>query len=344
MKVSEVAAVIGAKVEGNADLEISGIGKIEEAGPGDISFLANQKYAKYVATTRASALIVSEEFRTDRRDIVLLRAKDPYVSFVFALRKMLPAAEPVPEGVHPTAYVSPAASLGKSVRVGPFVSVNAGARVGDGTALADHVVLGEDVVIGERSTIYPNVTVYRGCKIGSGVTIHSGTVIGSDGFGFAPKGDGTYEKIPQLGIVEIEDDVEIGSNCSVDRATLGETKICRGCKIDNLVQVAHNVVIGANTVIAAQTGISGSTKIGKNCMIAGQVGFAGHLEIADNTSIGAQSGISKSIKDPGTLYFGSPAKEIHEAKRIDAAVRMLPKIIQEFTTLQHEVKRLKGDE
>jgi UDP-3-O-[3-hydroxymyristoyl] glucosamine N-acyltransferase len=177
-------------------------------------------------------------------------------------------------------------------------------------------------------------------RIGNRVIIHSGTVIGSDGFGFAPKDDGTYEKIPQLGIVVVEDDVEIGSNCSIDRATLGETKICRGVKIDNLVQVAHNVVIGENTVIASQTGISGSTKIGRHCMIGGQVGFAGHLEIADNTNFGAQSGVPKSIKEPGKTYLGYPAKELRETHRIWAASEMLPQIIREFTELQHKVEEL----
>jgi UDP-3-O-[3-hydroxymyristoyl] glucosamine N-acyltransferase len=188
--------------------------------------------------------------------------------------------------------------------------------------------------------LYPNVTLYEEMKIGKRVIIHSGTVIGSDGFGFAPRDDGTYEKIPQLGIVVIENDVEIGSNCSIDRATIGETKICRGVKIDNLVQVAHNVVIGEDTVIAAQTGISGSTKIGKHCMIGGQVGFAGHLEIADHTNFGAQSGVPKSIKDPGKTYLGYPARELRETHRIWAASEMLPKIIREFTELQHKVEEL----
>ncbi len=340
MKVSEIAQLIGAGVDGNADAEISGIAKIEEAKSGDITFLANPKYEKYVATTKASAVIVSEDFRTDRTDLVLLRARDPYVAFVFALKKMMLPPEQLPVGVHPSAHISPKAKVGKDVRIGAFASVLDNAKIGDRATVSHGAVIGEGAEVGEDALIYPNVTVYQGCKIGKRVTIHSGTVIGSDGFGFAQKRDGTYEKIPQLGIVSIEDDVEIGSNCSVDRATLGETKICRGVKIDNLVQIAHNVVIGENTVIAAQTGISGSTKIGKNCIIAGQVGFVGHLEIADNTTVAAQAGVSKSIKDPGKIYWGTPAKEMRESKRIEGALRMLPKIIEEFTALQQKVETL----
>lgn len=344
MKVSEIAGLIGAKVEGNEDLEISGIGKIEEAGPGDITFIANPKYEKYFDTTRASAVIVSENFTGKGSNITLLRTKDPYTGFVFALRVLVPPAEPLSPGIDPSAHISPKAVLGGNVRIGALACILDGAVIGDGSSVSHGCIIGEDVHVGANSLLYPNVTIYRGCRLGKNVTVHGGTVIGSDGFGFAPKADGTYEKIPQLGVVVIEDDVEIGSNCSIDRATLGETKICRGVKIDNLVQVAHNVVIGENTVIAAQTGISGSTKIGKHCMIAGQVGIVGHIEIADNTSIGAQSGIPKSIKEPGNVFFGYPALEIHQAKRLEGALRMLPDLIREVTALRHEVDKLKDKE
>lgn len=344
MKVSDIAALVGAKVEGNAELEISGIGKIEEAKSGEITFVANPKYEKYFDTTKASAVIVSEDFRSSRTDLTLLRAKDPYVAFVFALKAMMSPPEPLSAGISQHAYVSSKAVIGSGVGLGAFACIMDNAKIGDGVRISHGSVIGEDVEIGENSMIYPNVTIYRGCRLGKNVTIHSGTVIGSDGFGFAPKADGTYEKIPQLGIVSIQDDVEIGSNCSVDRATLGETRICRGVKIDNLVQVAHNVVIGEDTVIAAQSGISGSTRIGKHCMIAGQVGFTGHIEIADNTSIGAQSGVSKSIKEPGKMFFGYPARELREAKRIEAAVHMLPKLVEEITALQHKVEKLADKE
>ncbi|HEY9166495.1 MAG TPA: UDP-3-O-(3-hydroxymyristoyl)glucosamine N-acyltransferase [Candidatus Kryptonia bacterium] len=340
MRISEIARIIGAKIEGNAGVEISGIAKIEEAKKGDITFLSNPKYEKHAAVTKASAIIVSEEFRTDRKDIVLLRTKDPYVAFVFALKALVPPPEILPEGIHSLAYVSPKASIGKNVRIGAYANILDGATIGDRSSIHNGTVVGAGAIVGDDSLLYSNVSIYHGCRIGNHVIIHSGTVVGSDGFGFAPKQDGTYEKIPQLGIVVIEDDVEIGSNCSIDRATLGETKICRGAKIDNLVQVAHNVVIGENTVIAAQSGISGSTRIGRHCMIGGQVGFAGHLDIADNTSFGAQSGVAKSINEPGKTYFGYPAKELRDTLRIWGAMEMLPRIVQEFTALQHRVDEL----
>ncbi len=340
MRVSEIAVEIGARVDGNPDAEIIGIGKIEEAKAGEITFLANPKYEKYVAITGASAVIVSEDFKTERKDVTLLRVKDPYVAFVFALKKLVPSRDLLPPGTHLAGTYFSKAKLGKDVRIGACAIILGDTKIGNRTMIFPGSVIGEDVEIGEDSVLYSNVTVYGGMRIGSRVIIHSGTVIGSDGFGFAPKDDGTYEKIPQLGVVVVEDDVEIGSNCSIDRATLGETKICRGVKIDNLVQVAHNVVIGENTVIASQTGISGSTKIGRHCMIGGQVGFAGHLEIADNTNFGAQSGVPKSIKEPGKTYLGYPAKELRETHRIWAASEMLPQIIREFTELQHKVEEL----
>ncbi len=344
MKVSDIARLVGAKVEGNADLEISGIGKIEEAREGELTFLANPKYRKFFDGTKASAVIVSEDFNSDRSDITLLRAKDPYVAFVFALKSMMPPVEPLQPGTNPAAYISPNAVVGKDVRIGAFACILEGAKIGDGAKISHGSVVGEGAEVGENSLLYPNVTIYPGCKIGKNVIIHSGTVIGSDGFGFAPKMDGTYEKIPQLGIVVIEDDVEIGSNCSVDRATIGETKICKGAKIDNLVQIAHNVVIGEHTVMAAQSGVAGSTKLGKHCMVGGQAGVSGHLELADNTSIGAQSGVSKSVKESGKVLFGYPAKEIREAKRIEGALRMLPELIEEIAALRNKVDKLTDKE
>lgn len=344
MKVSEIAGLIGAKLEGNADLVISGVGKIEEAGPGEITFLANPKYKKYFETTKASAVIVSENFEGDRNDVTLLKTRDPYMAFVFTLRALAPPPDLLPPGIDPSARIAANAVIASDVRIGALACVRDGAHLNKGVSISPGCVIGEDVQIGENSFIYPNVTIYRGSKLGRNVTVHSGTVIGADGFGFAPKVDGGYEKIPQLGIVVIEDDVEIGSNCSIDRATLGETKVCRGVKIDNLVQIAHNVFIGENTVIAAQAGISGSTRIGKHCMIGGQVGFVGHIEIADNTSVGAQSGVSKGTKVPGKTLFGYPAVEIRDAKRIEGAMKMLPDMIREVTALRHEVDKLKDKE
>jgi UDP-3-O-[3-hydroxymyristoyl] glucosamine N-acyltransferase len=271
-----------------------------------------------------------------------LRTKDPYVAFVIALKALVPQEELLPREINPLAYISPKATLGMDVSIGAFVVISDGAKIGNRAVISHGAIIGRNVTVGDDSIIYPSVTIYNGCKVGNRVVIHSGTVVGSDGFGFAPKSDGTYEKIPQVGIVVIEDDVEIGSNCTIDRATLGETRIGKGVKIDNLVQVAHNVEIGEHTVIAAQTGISGSTKIGKYCIIAGQVGFVGHIEIADHTTVAAQSGISKSILESGKTYFGYPAKEIHEARRIEGAIRMLPKLLEELREMQIKLEELKS--
>jgi UDP-3-O-[3-hydroxymyristoyl] glucosamine N-acyltransferase len=230
--------------------------------------------------------------------------------------------------------------LSGSAAVGAHVTVGERSVIAEGAALHSGTVIGDDVRIGKGSLIYANVTVREGCTIGDRVIIHSGTVIGSDGFGFAPKEDGTYEKIPQRGTVIIEDDVEIGANCAIDRATIGATIIRRGAKLDNLIQVAHNVVIGENTVIAAQTGISGSTKVGKHCAIAGQVGLTGHIEIADNTTIGAQSGVPKSITKSGKIYFGYPARELGQTLKIEAALGQLPELLHEIRKMQKKIEEL----
>jgi UDP-3-O-[3-hydroxymyristoyl] glucosamine N-acyltransferase len=341
MKLRDVAEMLNAEIEGNADVDIRRVAKIEEAGDGDISFVANPKYQKYVETTRASAVIVARDFHIGvSRTLTLLRVNDPYVSFLKVLQHFNPPADPLPPGLHPTAVIAKSATLGANVRIGAHVVVGERATIGEGTMIAHNVVLGDDVKIGEQTLLYPNITVYQGCRIGARVIVHSGTVIGSDGFGFAPKPDGTYEKIPQLGIVVIEDDVEIGSNCSVDRATLGETRIKKGVKLDNLIQVAHNVVIGENTVSAAQAGISGSTKLGNNCMIGGQVGLTGHLDIAEGTKIGAQSGVHRSIEKPNTTIFGSPALPQREAFRIAGAMTHVPDALNTMRELQKRVEQL----
>ena len=231
-------------------------------------------------------------------------------------------------------------SLGKNVSIGAYAVIGENAVIGSNTKIGEGCVIGMQAQIGADCMLYPNVVVYHQCILGNRVILHSGAVIGSDGFGFAPKPDGTYEKIPQLGIVVIEDDVEIGANTTIDRAVMGDTHIHRGVKIDNLVQIAHNVVIGENTVIAAQTGISGSTKIGKQCMIGGQVGLAGHIEIADHTVIMAQSGIHDNIKEPGKSYFGYPADEASKAQRAYIALKMLPDMLREFTALKKKVAEI----
>ncbi|MEK9137762.1 MAG: UDP-3-O-(3-hydroxymyristoyl)glucosamine N-acyltransferase, partial [Bacteroidota bacterium] len=303
MKLRDIAALLNAELVGNDAVEIRRVAKIEEAVEGDISFIANPKYTRFLSTTRASAVLIGKKFDAAEGGTlplpVLLRVDDPYASFLKVLVTFHPPKDPFTPGIHPTAVIASSAKLGTDVRIGAFAVIGESCSIGEKAMIGHGTVLGDDVTIGAQSLLYSNVTVREGCVIGSRVILHSGVVVGSDGFGFAPQPDGTYEKIPQLGIVVIEDDVEIGANTTIDRATMGETRIKKGVKLDNLIQVAHNVVIGENTVSAAQAGISGSTKIGKNVMIGGQVGLTGHLEIADNTKIGAQSGVHHSINQPG---------------------------------------------
>jgi UDP-3-O-[3-hydroxymyristoyl] glucosamine N-acyltransferase len=347
MTVRDIAARLGAAVEGDASAVIGRVAKIEEAGPGDISFLANPKYRKYLETTQASAVIIGRTVeapgRTGTASPAYLRVDDPYTSFLKVLLLFTPPEDPLPPGIHPTAVVEKGVTLGAAVRLGAHVVVGERTSIGDGTIIMHGTVIGRDVTIGARTLLYANVTVREGCRIGEQVIIHSGTVIGSDGFGFAPKPDGSYEKIPQLGIVSIGDNVEIGANCTVDRATMGETRIEKGAKLDNLIQVAHNVVIGENTVIAAQAGISGSTRIGKSNMIGGQVGFSGHLTIADNTKWGAQSGVHRSVNVPGGTYMGTPAVPFRQASHIMGAMPQLPEALAAIRELKSEVEALRGE-
>jgi UDP-3-O-[3-hydroxymyristoyl] glucosamine N-acyltransferase len=257
------------------------------------------------------------------------------------LKRLTPMPDPFPKGIHSTAVVPANSKLGSGVSLGAHVVLGENVVVGAHTKIGHGCVLGDGSSVGENSVIYPNVSVYHGCQIGNRVILHSGVVVGSDGFGFAPKSDGTYEKIPQLGIVVIEDDVELGANCTIDRATMGQTLLKRGTKLDNLVHIAHNVVVGENTVIAAQSGISGSTKVGNNVVIAGQVGIIGHLEIRDRSIILAQSGIGKST-EPGKSYLGSPAKEHLRAMRIEAVIRSLPELAKDIDQLKRSLEDLRN--
>ncbi len=344
MTVADIAEWLQGDLVGDGSIDILRVAKIEEAGHQDLTFLANLRYARHVETTKASAILVSRSFPHLKAkasgSLAFIKVDDPYLAFLQVLRRLTPSIDPFGKGIHATAVVSPTATLGKNVDLGAHVVIAEGAKIGDGTRIGEGCIIGAKAEIGRDCRLFPNVTVYYQCRLGNRVSVHSGAVIGSDGFGFAPKKDGTYEKIPQLGIAVIEDDVEIGSNCSIDRATMGETLIKRGVKLDNLIQVAHNVVIGENTVIAAQTGISGSTKLGKNMMVGGQVGFAGHIEIADRTVIMAQSGIPKSISEEGKTYFGYPAKERGKALRIEALLRSLPELAREVYSLKRQMDAL----
>jgi UDP-3-O-[3-hydroxymyristoyl] glucosamine N-acyltransferase len=348
MKLRDIAALLHAEVAGGDDVEIRRVAKIEEAGEGDISFIANPKYTRFLSSTKASAVIVSRKLNAAEEGATavlpaLVRVDDPYASFLKVLVAFHPPKDPLPPGIHPTAIIAASAKLGAGVRIGAHVVIGENCSIGDGTMILHGTVIADDVTIGPASLLYAIVTVREGCHIGARVIIHSGVVIGSDGFGFAPRPDGTYEKIPQLGIVVIEDDVELGANTTIDRATMGETRIKKGVKLDNLIMVAHNVVIGENTVSAAQAGISGSTKIGKNAMIGGQVGITGHLEIADNTKLGAQSGIHHSINQPGKTFFGSPAYPQREAFRIQGAVSQLPDWLNAVRELQKKIAEMEKE-
>lgn len=339
MRLAEIVEQVGGVLVGDGECRIHAVRKIEEAGPGDISFIANPKYEKYAESTRATALIVGHDLEMSRDDVALIRTDDPYVAFLKVLRIFAPSGERPMQGIHPSAVVAPDATVDPTASIGPNVVVGPGCDVGAGVVIRANAVLGSDVSIGEGSTIHPNVTLYHGTAIGRNVIVHAGAVIGADGFGFAPRRDGGWEKIPQIGIVRIEDEVEIGANATIDRGTMGETLIRRGVKIDNLVHVAHNVVVGENTVIAAQAGIAGSAKIGVGNMIGGQVGFVGHIETAPGVIVEPQSGVSKSVKRPGR-YFGHPAKEHSLALKQEAAARQLPDLLIEIREMRNRLKRL----
>jgi UDP-3-O-[3-hydroxymyristoyl] glucosamine N-acyltransferase len=344
VKVKDIASLLQGSVIGDADIDVSHVAKIEEAGAGDITFVANPKYEKYLKSTRASAVVVSRDLDEKKlngrkRQIAFLKVDDPYFCFL-QLLQTFEAADDLPfEGIHSTAVIAPSADLSSGVAIGAHAVIGERVRVGRNSKIAQGSVIANDVVIGSDVRIHANVTIRERCRLGDRGIVHSGTVIGSDGFGFAPDKDGTYKKIPQVGIVVLEDDVEIGANCAIDRATMGETLLKRGVKLDNLVHVAHNVVIGENTMIAAQAGIAGSTKVGKNVLVGGQVGVINHVEIADNVALIAQSGVSKSLTKAGT-YFGSPAKEQRIAFRIEAALRRLPDLIEEVRHLRERVESL----
>ncbi len=344
MNLRDIAVLLEGELVGNGETEIVNVMKIEEAVEGTITFLANSRYQKFLDTTGASAVIIqkSVDIATIKRPVPFsyIKVADPYFSFLRLLVHFHPPAPPLAPGIHSTAVIAPSAEIGKDAAIGAYVVIGERCRIGEGTIILHGTVIGDDVTIGSQTLLYANISIREGCHIGSRVIIHPGTVVGSDGFGFAPRPDGTYEKIPQMGIVVIEDNVEIGANCTLDRATMGETRVKRGTKLDNLIQVAHNVVIGENTVMAAQSGISGSTKIGKNVMVGGQVGFTGHLDIADRTFVGAQSGIAKSIPEAGKSFFGSPAKEKMVAARIEGSLRNLPEALKQIAELEKRIASL----
>lgn len=339
--VNQIAAMLKGEVQGNGSEKINMLGKIQDAKKGQIAFLANPKYEHFIYTTQASAVIVNKDFQA-RKEIstTLIWVDDAYSSFTLLLEEYHRALSFQKSGVEEPCFMGNNSTVGKNIYRGAFSYIGSNVKIGDNVKIYPHVFVGDNVVIGSNTILHPNVKLYADTKVGNNCVIHSGTVIGSDGFGFAPQEDGTYKTIPQLGNVIIEDNVAIGANTVIDCATLfGDSTIIRqGVKLDNLIQVAHNVEIGKNTVIAAQAGISGSSKVGENSMIAGQVGIAGHLVIANNTSIGAQSGISKSIKDEGQRILGYPAFDIKEYFKSYAVFKRLPDLNDRLRELEKKIK------
>jgi UDP-3-O-[3-hydroxymyristoyl] glucosamine N-acyltransferase len=318
----QIAEYVQGRVEGNENATVNTFAKIEEGKEGAISFLSNPKYIHYIYETKSSIVLINEDVELEKAvEPTLIRVKNAY-ECVARLLQLYESMKPKKTGVDSLAFVSPSAKIGKDVYIGPFTYV------------------GENVVIGDGTHIYPNVTIYDGCQIGQRVTIHAGTVIGADGFGFAPNTAG-YEKIPQIGIVIIEDDVEIGANTCIDRSTMGQTVIHKGVKLDNLIQVAHNCEIGENTVMSAQVGLAGSTKIGAWCMVGGQAGFSGHIKIADKTFIGAQSGVISNTKGNGEQLIGAPAIDPKIFFKAQAVMKKLPDMYREIGMLRKEIEELK---
>lgn len=331
MKIKEIVQYVDGELIGNTEADITNVGKIETAHGNEITFISNPLYEKYFNTTKAGAVLVSKSFeiKEARSDIAVVRVTDPYLAFVSLLELFNKDDAKVEYGISDNCSIANNTKIGDKVFVGDFVCVGKNCSIGNGTKLLAGCVISNDVKIGNNCTIGYNVVIHRECVIKNNVHIHSGTVIGSDGFGFAKNEDGSYKKIMQKGTVAIEDDVEIGSNCTIDRATLGETRICRGVKLDNQIQIAHNVFIDEDTVIAAQVGIAGTTKIGKRCMIGGQAGIVGHITICDDVIIGAAVGVSKSITKPG-MYTGYRAKPFKEELRQEASIKYIEKLREEI--------------
>ena len=328
---------MGGELSGNPEVTITSLAGIREARPGDLTFLASSKYREFLRATRASAAIVGLEEPSS--DIPLIRVREPYLAYQRVAEAFYVMKHPVAKGVHSAAIVAESARIGKDSAIGPYVVVEEGAEIREETVLYPFVYIGRKVKVGKGSILYPQVSVREECEVGKRCILHSGTVIGSDGFGFATDQEGVHHKIPQVGRVILEDDVEIGANTAVDRAALGATVIKSGTKIDNLVQVAHNVVIGKGCLLAGQVGISGSTEIGDNVAIGGQAGLAGHIEIGDRAMIGAQAGVTKSVL-PGIVVSGYPARPHAEAKRREAAALRLPEALKKIAQLERRLETL----
>lgn len=335
----QIAEFIQGEIIGDEHATVHTFAKIEEGIPGAISFLSNPKYTHHIYTTQSSIVLVNKDFNPEEAISATLIKVDNAYEGLAKLLNLYEQSKPKKQGVDPLASVAASAQIGENVYIGPFACVDEGAVIGNNTRIYPHVYVGEHVKVGEDCLLHANVSIYHDCRIGNRCTLHSGTVIGADGFGFAPTAEG-YEKIPQIGIVLLEDDVEVGANTCIDRATMGATVIHKGVKLDNLIQIAHNDEIGAHTVMAAQAGIAGSTKVGEWCMFGGQVGLAGHIRIGNKVSLGAQSGVPSNIKD-GSQLIGSPPMDMKTFFKSSVIHRRLPDMYTELTALRKELNELK---
>lgn len=337
---AQISLLINGKVEGDPNVVVNSFGKIEEAKENQLTFLANPKYEDFLYTTQASIVILNEAYELKQPvKATLIRVPDAYSAFALLLSKYQEIMQQQLSGIQQPSYITKTASYGTNVFIGAFAYLGENVKIGNNTKIYPNAYIGDNVTIGDGSIIHPGVKIYHDCVIGNRVTIHGGTIIGSDGFGFAPQADGSFKKVPQIGNVVVEDDVEIGANATIDRATIGSTLIKKGAKLDNLIQVAHNVEIGNSSVIAAQAGISGSTKIGNGVMIGGQAGIVGHIQLGDGSKVNAQSGVSKSL-EPGKAVTGSPAYDYTAALRSQAITRKLPDLEKRVKELEALIKQL----
>ncbi len=337
---AQIAMLVNGKLEGDASVAVSSFGKIEEAKEGQLTFFANPKYEEFLYTTKASVVIINEAHELKQPvAATLIRVPDAYSAFATLLTKYQEIVQQQLTGIQEPSYIARTATVGENVFIGAFAYLGERVTVGDNCKIYPNAFIGDNVSVGKNCVIHPGVKIYHSCKIGDNVVIHAGTVIGSDGFGFAPQADGSFQKVPQIGNVVVENNVEIGANATIDRATIGSTLIKSGAKLDNLIQIAHNVEVGHSTVIAAQAGVSGSTKIGNGVMIGGQAGIVGHIQLGDGAKVNAQSGVSKSI-EPGKAVTGSPAYDYTSALRSQAAARKLPDLEKRVKELEELVKQL----
>ncbi len=337
----QIAAFLNGVIEGDASVKVSNFSKIEEGKPGTLTFLANPKYESFIYDTQASVVLVNNDFVPSQPlTTTLIKVPNAYAALAM-LMGMVEQAKPKKTGIDSTAFIASSAQLGENPYVGNFAYIGENVKIGHNVKIYPQVYIGDNVNIGDNVTVYPHACIYDGCNLGSNLIIHAGAVIGADGFGFAPEGDG-YKKIPQIGNVIIEDDVEIGANTTIDRAVMDSTIIRKGVKLDNLIQIAHNVEVGENTVMASQVGVAGSVKIGKHCMFGGQVGLAGHLKIGDNVTLGAQSGVISSIAD-NTTVLGSPSMPAKSYMRSSAIFSKLPDMYRTMGQLQREIEQLKEE-